>query len=133
MGITSLDEAVGGNTVLGLWDLDTMEAVTRPRDARHMRGRLWYDDAIPKLLSGMPEDLEQEPGKKAEYNGVEGEASWSAEVPVEVTPVPHPYQDSVTELAEGTKGKREAWESRLLKGIAKVNSMIQNPALKLLD
>ena len=45
----------------------------------------------------------------------------------------HPYQESVEALGAGTKAKREAWESRLLKGIAKVNSMIQNPALKLLD
>ena len=133
MGVTSLDEAVGSNTVLGLWDLQTMRDYTKPVDARHMRRRLWYDSAIPALLGGMPEGLESEPGKLAAFTGPEGDDSWSTAVEVLTPAVPHPYRESTKELAEDTKAKRHAWESRLKGGVAKVNSMIRNPALKLID
>lgn len=121
MGVTSLEEAVGSNTALSLWNLQTMRAVLPA--TRHQRHRQWFDTSVPVLLTGMPEDVTVE--------GSSCEEVYGEPVEVEEVSVPNPYHEAVVQLAQNTKQRRENWSARLHDGISKVNDMIVNPSLKL--
>jgi len=122
LGVTSLEEAVGSNTVLGLWNLHTMQSVTD--STRHQRTRSWFDYSIPALLTAREEIPDLQPSAAADE-------TWSRAVEREATQIPHPYQEGVSQLATVTKSERNKWSSRLPKGISDVNEMISNPELKL--
>jgi len=120
LGATSLQEACGSNTVLGLWNVSTMKAVID--STRSQRTRSWFDDSVPKLLTGPPEGVNV-------HQVVPAMSSAADMVPPEE--IPHPYQEGVSMLANKTRSQRETWSGRLVARIRHVNDMIQHPGLKL--